>query len=128
MVDFHETYVSVVKSTSVRAALAIAAYLDLELHEKDVVTAFLHGDLDKDIYIKVAQGEGCEKGNDVACEFDRALHGLKAAPRQCNKKIDELFVDEVGIEKCDGDPCLHWKWDRTSTSLMIFSLYVWTIG
>ena len=48
-VDYGETYAPVVKLTSVRSMLAIVAVNDLELHQMDVVTAFLHGDIGKDI-------------------------------------------------------------------------------
>lgn len=39
------------KHSSIRALLATVAFLDPELHKMDVVTAFLYGDLDQDIYM-----------------------------------------------------------------------------
>ncbi len=48
-VDYGETYAPFVKFTSVRVMLATVAVQDLELHQMEVATAFLHGDLDKDI-------------------------------------------------------------------------------
>ncbi len=49
-------YAPVVKFTSVRAMLATVAVQDLELHQTDVVTSFLNGDIDKDIYVEVTAG------------------------------------------------------------------------
>ncbi len=51
--NYEETYAPVVKFTSVRVMLATVALNDLELHQTDVVNAFLHGDIDKDIYMEV---------------------------------------------------------------------------
>ena len=51
-VDFEEIFSPVVKMSSIRAVLGLAAYLDLEIEQMDVKTAFLHGDLDKEIYME----------------------------------------------------------------------------
>ncbi len=48
-VDRGKTYAPVVKFTSIRVMLETVAMQDLELHQMDVLTAFLHGDLDKNI-------------------------------------------------------------------------------
>ncbi len=51
-VDFNETFAPVVKFTSLRLILALAAQYDLELEQMDFVTAFLNGDLTEEIYVK----------------------------------------------------------------------------
>ena len=51
-VDFNEIFSPVVKMTSIRAVLSWAATLDLEVEQMDVKTAFLHGDLEEEIYMK----------------------------------------------------------------------------
>ena len=40
------------KISSILVVLVLAASLDLEIEQMDVKTAFLHGDLDKEIYIE----------------------------------------------------------------------------
>ena len=44
-VDFHDVFSQVVKHSSIRALLALAAMEYMELHQLDVKTAFLHGEL-----------------------------------------------------------------------------------
>lgn len=48
-----EGFAPVVKFVSVRITLAMAAEHNLMVHQMDVVTAFLHGEIDKDVYIAV---------------------------------------------------------------------------
>jgi hypothetical protein len=50
-IDFNEVFSPVVRHTSIRVVLAIVALFDLELEKLDVKTAFLHGDLDEEIYM-----------------------------------------------------------------------------
>jgi len=51
-VDFNEIFSSVVKISSIRIVLSFASTLDLEVEEMDVKIAFLHGDLEEEIYMK----------------------------------------------------------------------------
>ena len=48
-IDFDEIFSPVVKMTSIRTILSLAASLDLEVEQLDVKTAFLHGDLEEEI-------------------------------------------------------------------------------
>ncbi|GKF66480.1 putative RNA-directed DNA polymerase [Tanacetum coccineum] len=41
---------------SIRVVLGLAASLDLEVEQMDVKTSFLHGDLDKEIYMEQPEG------------------------------------------------------------------------
>ena len=51
-IDFDEIFSPVVKMTSIRTVLGLAASLDLEIEQMDVKTAFLHGDLEEKIFIE----------------------------------------------------------------------------
>ena len=50
-VDYTEIFSPVVKFTTIRMMLALCAYFNWELKQMDVKTAFLHGELDKPIYM-----------------------------------------------------------------------------
>jgi Reverse transcriptase (RNA-dependent DNA polymerase) len=51
-IDYEETLSPVVRFTSIRLILAIVVGLDLELHQMDVKTAFLNGNLEEEIYME----------------------------------------------------------------------------
>ena len=50
-VDFNETYAPVIKFVSIKVLLIIASKLKLSLEHWDIVTAFLYGELDEELYI-----------------------------------------------------------------------------
>ncbi|KAK6145670.1 hypothetical protein DH2020_022490 [Rehmannia glutinosa] len=50
--DYFHTYSPVTRITSIRLVLAIAALRNLEVHQMDVKTAFLNGDLEEEIYME----------------------------------------------------------------------------
>ena len=54
--DYFDTYSPVTRINSIRMVLAIAALRNLEIHQMDVKTVFLNGDLDEKIYIDQLDG------------------------------------------------------------------------
>jgi ATP-binding cassette subfamily B (MDR/TAP) protein 1 len=55
-VDFNDIFSHVVKMSSIRIVLSLVGTLDLEVEQMDVKMAFLHGDLEEDIYMKQPYG------------------------------------------------------------------------
>ena len=81
-IDYEETFSSVVKFTSIRLLLAIVACLDLELHQIDVKTTFLNGELNKEIYMEQSVGFVVKGQEKKVCKLKRSIYGLKQYSRQ----------------------------------------------
>ena len=106
-IDYLDTYAPVVKLASIRILLTIAAIYGLEIHQMDVVTAFLVGELEEEIYME--QPEGFEVGTkeeDLVCRLRKSLYGLKQALRVWNQKIRN-FLKSIGFNQTYSDPCVY---------------------
>ena len=55
-IDYGETFSPVVRFESIRTVIAVAAQNGLTLHQMDVKTAFLNGELEEDIYMQQPEG------------------------------------------------------------------------
>ena len=52
-IDYEKTYFSVVDAITLRFLIGLTVYRSLDMHLKDVVTSYLYGSLDNDVYMKV---------------------------------------------------------------------------
>jgi hypothetical protein len=77
--DFNEIFSPVVKTESIRFLLAFAAVEDFEIHQIDIRSAFLHGQVVEDIYLYAPEGAGFREG--TVLKLNKSLYGIKQAPR-----------------------------------------------
>ena len=73
--------------------LALAASLDVEVEQMDVKTAFLHGDLEKKIYMEQPEGFVVNGKENHVSKLRKSLYGLKQAPRQWYLKFEYVIRD-----------------------------------
>ncbi|KAD7117790.1 hypothetical protein E3N88_05058 [Mikania micrantha] len=104
-----------------KLVLSIVASENLHLEQLDVKTAFLHGDLDEDIYMVQPEGFQISGKENMVCKLKKSLYGLKQAPRQWYLKFDN-FMGRNGFKRCEMDHCCYIK--KFSKSYIILLLYV----
>jgi hypothetical protein len=126
-IHFDETFAPVVRHKTLRALIAVSATKGLHLHNMDVETAFLYGDMDEDehnIYVKLPEGYPVPpefEGQEVVGIIEKSIYGLKQASRLWNKNIDS-YLREMNFVPTAADPCLYVRKD--SDDLSYIALYV----
>ena len=100
-IDFEEVYAPVSKHTTLRALLGVVAARNLELHQLDVKTAFLNGELEEEIYMQ--QPQGYEQGGpNVVCRLKKTIYGLRQAPRAWHQRLKaELATLKMNASESD---------------------------
>ena len=120
-IDYNEVFSPVVKHSSIRILLGLVAQYDLELVQLDVKTAFLHGDLEEEIFMQQPSGFK-ESGDGRACKLKKSLYGLKQSPRQWYKRFDGFMIDQ-GYSRSHYDHCVYFK-NLKDGSFIYLLLYV----
>ena len=76
-VDYDKTFSPVVHFSSIRALLAFAVQNDMLIYQMNVVTAFLNGQLEKEIYMEQQEGYIKSGNENLICKLNKSLYGLK---------------------------------------------------
>jgi hypothetical protein len=121
-IDFEEIFSPVVKMSSIKVVLDLAANINLEIEQLDVKTAFLHGDLEEEIYMEQPEGFTTRGKEHLVCQLKKSLYGLKQAPRQWYKKFDSFMVEHE-YDKTTSDHCVFVK-KFSDGEFIILLLYV----
>ena len=119
--DYFDTYSPVTRISSIRMLIAIAAIHNLEIHQMDVKTTFLNGDLDEEIYMEQPEGIIVPGQEKKVCRLVKSLYGLKQAPVQWHEKIDSVMMTN-GFKINECDKCVYVK--NTEHGFVIICLYV----
>ena len=120
-IDYNETFAPVVKFTSIRALLALAAHQNWEVHQMDVKTAFLNGDLEETIYMQQPEGFVVSGKEDMVYQLKKSIYGLKQSGRSWYQKIDTALL-QMNFKRLESDHCVYVL--QTSVLSMFISLYV----
>ena len=119
--DYFDTYSPVTRITSIRMLIAIASILNLEIHQMDVKTAFLNGELEEEIYMQQPEGFVSPGNENKVCKLVKSLYGLKQAPKQWHEKFDETMLSN-GFKINESDKCKYIRY--TDIRYVIVCLYV----
>lgn len=121
-IDYFDTYSPVARIATIRLLIAIAATNKLVIHQMDVKTTFLNGELDEKIYMEQPEGFVMPGQENKVCRLRKSLYGLKQAPKQWHQKFDQVILAD-GFKINESDKCVYTKFDGKGNGVII-CLYV----
>jgi hypothetical protein len=79
--DYFDTYAPVARIATIRTLIALASIYNFEIHQMDVKTAFLKGELKEEIYMHQPEGFVMPNLERKVCKLIKSLYNLKQAPK-----------------------------------------------
>jgi hypothetical protein len=120
-IDYIKTFLSVSKKDSFKIIMALVAHYDLELHQINVKTMFLNGDLQESVYMAQPEGFTIEDKEYMGLRLKKSIYGLKQVSIQWYLKFDEV-VKKCGFVKNQVDNCIYIK--IKGSMFIVLVLYV----
>ena len=76
-VNYDETFAALLHFDSVRSLMSIAVQFDFELHQMDVSSSFLNGELEEDIFMSQSEGFVIPDKEEFVLHLKKSLYALK---------------------------------------------------
>ncbi|CAI7863924.1 unnamed protein product, partial [Closterium sp. NIES-54] len=111
-VDFFQTFSPTPKMTTLRVLLHVAAHRDYELHSLDFSTAFLHGSLHKEIWLRRPPGFTESFPAGTQWSLRRPVYGLREAHHEWHDTLRTTLAT-LGFAPSTTDPSLFLRADTT---------------
>jgi hypothetical protein len=121
--DFFDIYSHVARSTTIKVLLALAASHGLHIHQMDVKTAFLYGELDEEIYMEQRDGFKISGQENKVCILIKSLYGLKQEPEQWHEKFNTTLTS-AGFMVSEANKCVYYRYGGGGGEGVILCLYV----
>ena len=118
--DYDETYALVAKINTIRVLMSLAANMDWPLQQFDVKNAFLHGDLNEEIYMDLPLGYNTSTGEKIVYRLKKSMYGLKQSPRAWFGRFTS-FMKKIRYRQSNSDHTLFLKHRQGKlTALIIY--------
>lgn len=111
-VDYTENFAPVINDITFRIICVMIAMYGWHAEIVDIETAFLYGDLDETIYMKMPQGYEIVNADTQidrtkqCMQLIKTVYGLTQAARQFYKKLTSVLTTKLNMRKCMADQCL----------------------
>ncbi|GJV23696.1 retrovirus-related pol polyprotein from transposon TNT 1-94 [Tanacetum coccineum] len=120
-IDFEESFAPVARIKAIRIFIANAASKNMTIYQMDVKTAFLNGELKKEVYVCQLEGFVDPDHPTYVYHLKKALYGLKQAPRASYDTLSRFLLDNK-FSKGAVDPTLFTQ--KTGKHILLVQIYV----
>ena len=127
-VDYTDNFAPVIQDITFRIICVMMIMYGWNAEIVDVETAFLYGDLEETIFMKVPDGyEIVNKDKKIdsskqCMRLIKTIYGLTQAARQFFKKISAVLTEKLNMKKCLADQCLFGR--KTSKGSVLITIYI----
>ena len=118
-IDYNDTFAPTVRLETLRALFHLTVAYGWSRGQDDVVTAFLHGDLDETIYMR--QPEGYDDGTGRVARLLCSIYGLKQATCIWNKLMHQKLIT-VGYDQLTSDTAIYLR--NRNDDITILTIYI----
>ena len=98
--------------------LAIVAHNKWYVHQMDVMSTFLNGSLEEEVYVRQPPGYEVDGQEEKVYRLKKALYGLKQTPRVWYNRIDE-YLNGEGFNRSPSEPTLYTKVNQEGKILIV---------
>jgi len=121
--DYSDTFSPVAKMASVKLLLCIAVMRHWPLHQLDIKNAFLHGNLEEEVYMEqphgfVAHGES----SNMVCRLHKSFYGIKQSPRAWFDRFSTV-VQQFGMMRSEADHSIFYRHSAQGCIYLIVYVY-----
>lgn len=104
--DYDEVYTPVARYEVIRMLFALAVEDEMHLHQMDVVTAYIQGDLEEEVYMEQPTMCSEKYESDKVCKLKRPIYGLKQSGRAWYKRLNKFLLC-IGFKNNEVNPCVY---------------------
>ena len=117
-INYEETFSPVSKKDSLRIVMALVTHFDLELHQMDVKTAFLNGDLHEEVYMDQPEGFQDKGKEHMVYKLKKSIYDLKQTSKQWYLKFHEILIT-FGFKENLVDQCICLKINGSKICIIV---------
>ncbi|KAH9161813.1 hypothetical protein LEN26_001247 [Aphanomyces euteiches] len=120
-IDYTDIFAPVIRISSIRVLLALAAMFSFKVYHMDVQTAFLNGKRQETLYMRQPPGYIKRGDEHLVCRLHKSIYGLKQSSREWNLALDQFFKSHQ-FQQLKTDPCVYFR--RLPQGLVLVDVYV----
>jgi len=98
---------------------ALAVQNDMKLHQMDVTTAFLNGELEEEVYMRQPEGFIVKGQEHLVCKLKQSIYRLKQSPRCWNSVLDG-HLKKMGFVQTSCDSCVYTTSERETLVIAVY--------
>lgn len=105
-IDYEEVFAPVARYETIRTLLAASVNEEMHVHQMDVISAYVQGELNDEIYMEQPEMFVKHGHEEKVCKLLKPLYGLKQSGREWYKKLDN-YITKTGGKRTSADPCVY---------------------